>query len=252
MTAMPLLEARQVSVHFGGVAALDRVTLAVQPGELIGLIGPNGAGKTTLLRTITGVVKPEVGSIHLDGEDITKFAVHARVRRGLGLSHQIVRPFRGMSSVENVMIAAGSRHTRHPLVALCRWSRRAERQAAMALLDMVGIADSADAEVGSLPLGVLKRLEMARALALQPKVLMLDEPLAGLNHVEAAALADAIVELNANGQTVILIEHNLSEVIRICSHLVVLDNGRNLAEGPPDTVMADPAVRAAYVGEAAA
>lgn len=249
---MALLEAHQVSVHFGGVAALDRVSLTVQAGELTGLIGPNGAGKTTLLRTITGVVRPESGTVHLGGEDITGLPVHARVRRGLGLSHQIVRPFRGMSSVENVMIAAGSAHTRHPLVALCRWSRRPERAAAMALLEVVGIADSADAEVGSLPLGVLKRLEMARALALRPKVLMLDEPLAGLNHIEAAALADAIVALNANGQAVILIEHNLSEVIRICSRLVVLDNGRNLAEGAPETVMADPAVRAAYVGEAAA
>ncbi len=246
-----LLEISGVTVRFGGVTALDDVSFAVNEGELLGLIGPNGAGKTTLLRAITGVITPGGGSIRLAGRDITGLPIHARVRLGLGLSQQLVRPLRSMTVIENVALAAGHARTLSPLAALMVRERSAERESALKFLDMVGIAEVADGQPANLPLGTLKRLEVARALALEPRLLLLDEPLAGLNHVEAARMADTIAALNKDGLTVILIEHNLSEVLRVCSRLVVLDNGRRIGEGEPRAVMADATVRAAYLGREA-
>ncbi len=232
----------------GGVRALDGVTFALQEGELLGLIGPNGAGKTTALRAITGTVRPDRGAVALAGLDLTRLPVHRRVRAGLGMSQQLVRPFRAMTAIENVMLAAGAAKTGAPLRALFQRGRAAERKKARVHLNTVGIAEVAESAPDSLPLGTLKRLEMARALALEPKVLLLDEPLAGLNHVEARRLAETIAELNRGGVSIILIEHNLGEVMRVCSRLVVLDNGRVLGEGAPAAVMAEPEVRAAYLG----
>ncbi len=245
----PLLEVRDISVRFDGVRALDAVSLAVGEGELVGLIGPNGAGKTTCLRTITGVLRPNSGRVLLDGRDLTRLPPHARVRLGLGLSQQLVRPFRSMTLAENVMLAAGLSRTARPLLALIQNDRGPERTRALELLRRVGIDDAAAARPATLPLGMLKRLEVARALALDPRMLLLDEPLAGLNSAEARALADTIARLNADGLTVVLIEHNLGEVLRICRRLVVLDNGVKIAEGAPQEVMAQSAVRAAYLGE---
>ena len=245
----PLLEAREITVRFDGVTALDRVSFEVEAGELLGLIGPNGAGKTTLLKAVTGTVKPQAGRVRLSGRDIGALPVHQRARLGLGLSHQLVRPFRSMTPLENVVLAAGGARTRRPLLALLQSQRGAETARARELLELVGIAEAAQSEVSSLPLGYLKRLEVARALALGPKLLLLDEPLAGLNHVEAGRFADTIAALNAQGLTIILIEHNLSEVLRVSSRLLVLDNGRQIAVGEPRAVMAEAAVRAAYMGE---
>ena len=246
-----LLEVSGVSVAFGGVAALRDVSFALQEGELLGLIGPNGAGKTTTLRAITGVVTPEAGRVNLAGRGLLGLPTHRRVRAGLGLSQQLVRPFRALTALENVALAAGQAKTRAPLRALVTRDREPERERARELLALVGIAEAAEAAPSELPLGVLKRLEMARALALEPRVLLLDEPLAGLNHAEARKLAETIAELNRRGLSIVLIEHNLGEVLRICSRLVVLDNGCVLGDGAPDAVMADPKVRAAYLGEAA-
>ncbi len=243
-----LLSITGVTVRFGGVDALTEVGFEVPEGALLGLIGPNGAGKTTMLRAVTGMVRPQAGSIVLDGAEISRLPTHRRVRLGLGLSQQIVRPFAGMTAVENVALAAGYAKTADPLRALAAASRQAERERALALLDLVGIADAAESLPAELPLGYLKRVEVARALALDPKVLLLDEPLAGLNTNEAARLADTVVDLNRQGATVVLIEHNLSEVMRVCRHLVVLDNGRKIGDGDPAEVMADPAVRDAYLG----
>ena len=153
-----------------------------------------------------------------------------------------------MTLAENVALAAGFRKTREPLRSLATISRGAELARARELLDLVGVADEADSKPAELPLGYLKRLEVARALALEPKVLLLDEPLAGLNSAEASALADTVVDLNREGLTVVLIEHNLGEVMRVCQHLVVLDNGRKIGDGRPEAVMADADVRNAYLG----
>jgi branched-chain amino acid transport system ATP-binding protein len=246
MTA--LLEVDGITVRFGGVTAVDGVSFRLDQGELLGLIGPNGAGKTTMLRGITGVVRPQEGRVRLGGRDIGHLPIHKRVRLGLGLSQQLVRPFRNMNVLDNVALAAGYGKTRDPLRALFTTSRAAERGRSKELLDLVGIGDAADERPSALPLGYLKRLEMARALALEPQVLLLDEPLAGLNHVEAGRLGDTVTALNRRGLSVILIEHNLGEVLRICSRLVVLDNGCKIGEGDPTAVMADRKVRAAYLG----
>lgn len=243
-----ILEVAGVSVTFGGVTAVDGVSFAVEDGELLGLIGPNGAGKTTVMRSITGIVTPDAGRIALAGRSLVGLPTHRRVRLGLGLSQQLVRPFRELSIIENVAFAAGYRKTRGPVSAIVTLSRSAERERGRELLELVGIADRADAMPGEVPLGVLKRLEVARALALDPKVLLLDEPLAGLNSVEAATLADTVVDLNRRGTTIVMIEHNLGEVMRVCRHLVVLDNGRKIGDGAPEAVMSDPDVRAAYLG----
>jgi branched-chain amino acid transport system ATP-binding protein len=244
----PLLEIVGLTRRFGGVVAADQLSFAVAPGELLGLIGPNGAGKTTVLRLIAGILRPDAGRIGFCGADLTREPTHRRVRIGLGLTHQIVRPFRGLSVIENVMIAAGSRHTRSPFVALCRLSRAAERRQAASILARVGLQDTAELRPPALPLGRRKRLELARALALEPALLMLDEPMAGLNTDEAAALGDLIVELNRSGMTILLVEHNLGEVMRIARRLLVLDAGRAIADGAPHAVMRQPAVQRAYVG----
>lgn len=249
MTAsQPLLRIDNIIVHFGGLSAVDDVSFEVYPGELLGLIGPNGAGKTTLMRSITGVVRPTSGSVHLAGENLDGLPIHKRIQKGLALSQQLVRPLREISILENVALAAGAERTRSPLSALMHVSQHKENETGVEMLARVGIADYAHQMPGIQPLGVLKRMEVARALALKPKLLLLDEPLAGLNTKEANALANTIADINRQGMTIILIEHNLSEVMRICQRLVVLDNGRKIANGAPRDVMEQPAVRAAYLG----
>lgn len=243
-----LLEIVDLTVQFGGLIAVDNVSFTVRQGELLGLIGPNGAGKTTVMRSITGVVKPTAGQIKLNGRDISHLAIHQRIREGLSLSQQLVRPFRDISILDNVALAAGKTYTHSPLKALLHVSDRTERQIALQMLERVGIAHLADQMPGTQPLGILKRMEMARALALEPSLLLLDEPLAGLNSNEANTLADTITNINKQGVTVVLIEHNLTEVLRICQRLVVLDNGKKIAAGLPREVMQQPNVRAAYLG----
>jgi branched-chain amino acid transport system ATP-binding protein len=233
---------------FGGVHAVSRVGLAIERGELVGLIGPNGAGKTTLLRLLAGMLAPDAGTVTYDGLDVTRMPLHRRAQLGRVLTHQIVRPFRRMTLAENVMIAAGAHTTRGPWRALLTVESRTARDRARALLARFGIDDAADKPVTAVPLGYLKRMQLARALALDPQVLMLDEPLAGLNAVEAAQLADQISELRAGGLTVVLVEHNLGEITRISSRLAVLHNGSLLANGPPKEVMARADVRDAYLG----
>ncbi|MBI5586660.1 MAG: ABC transporter ATP-binding protein [Deltaproteobacteria bacterium] len=245
----PLLEIRDVSVRFGGVKALSGVSCDIAEGEFLSLIGPNGAGKTTLLRVVTGQVKPETARIILAGQDITSLATHSRIRLGLAITHQIVRPFRSMTVLDNVALAVGHERLNRVLPALVSRDRTKERRRALELLKWVGISDMAERDVFGQPLGVLKRLEVARAMALEPKVLFLDEPLAGLNNIEAARLADTIAEINRQGLTVVMIEHNLGEVLRVSRRLVVLDNGVKIGDGDPGEVMHDPAVRAAYVGK---
>jgi branched-chain amino acid transport system ATP-binding protein len=244
-----ILDIQHVTVRFGGVVALDDVSFEVNRGEFLCLIGPNGAGKTTLMRAVTGVIKPQAAKVRLAGKDISHLPTHKRARLGLALTHQIVRPFRSMTVLDNVALAAGHRRIARILSAMLAVDRSAERQRALKYLKLVGIDSAANRSVVGQPLGVTKRLEVARALALEPEILLLDEPLAGLNSIEAARLADTVADINREGLTVVMIEHNLGEVLRVAQRLVVLDNGRKIAEGQPDEVMRNPFVRAAYVGK---
>ena len=244
-----ILDIRNVTVRFGGVVALDNVSFGVNRGEFLCLIGPNGAGKTTMMRAVTGVIKPQAATVLLAGKDISNLPTHKRARLGLALTHQIVRPFRSMTVLDNVALTAGHLRISRIISSMVTVDRKAERRQARKYLELVGIDEVAQKSVIGQPLGITKRLEVARALALEPKVLLLDEPLAGLNSIEAARLADTVADINREGLTVVMIEHNLGEVLRVAQRLVVLDNGRKIADGQPDDVMRDPTVRAAYVGK---
>ena len=247
-----LLSVSEVTVKFGGVVAVEDVSLDIGLGELVGVIGPNGAGKTTLMRVITGLVKPFNGTVALDGQDITNWATDKRIRNGLALGQQIVKPLTAFTLLENVALAAGCQRMASPLQALIQTKRHKELARAHEFLDMVGIKSASDAYPSEVPLGYLKCLELARALALEPRLILLDEPLAGLNQAEATEMADLILSLVNETRSILLIEHNLREVIRICPKLYVQDQGRYLDFGPTSKVMANPKVRTAYLGEAKA
>jgi branched-chain amino acid transport system ATP-binding protein len=243
-----ILQLDDIAVRFGGIRAVDGVTVSIARGEFIGLIGPNGAGKTTLIRIVAGIIKPDRGRIVLDHNDVTKKSTASRVRKGLALTHQVVRPFREMTVLDNIALAAGYRRTSNPLRAALLIDRQPEYERAAALIIRVGLAGNEKRLAGSLPLGQMKRLEVARALALNPHIILFDEPLAGLNQSEATAQIETIAAVHAEGITVVLVEHNLEEVLRSCQRLIVLDDGRVIGDGSPQAVIADPVVQEAYVG----
>jgi branched-chain amino acid transport system ATP-binding protein len=242
------LKLDDVAIRFGGVQAVGGVSFSIEEGDFVGLIGPNGAGKTTLIKIIAGLLRPDKGSVQLSSVDVTADGTAARVRRGLALTHQIVRPFREMTVLDNVALGAGYRRTSSPFRALMHLDRRSEYERAAEIIAQVGLAGTEKKLAGSLPLGQMKRLEVARALAVEPRVILLDEPLAGLNHAEASKQVEAIAAVHAKGITVVLVEHNLEEVMRICRRLIVLNNGLVIGDGEPREVMADPVVHEAYVG----
>ncbi len=246
MTALARID--DLHISFGGIAAANGVSFTVEQGEFLAVIGPNGAGKTTALRMVAGLLKPDSGRIFLGDRDVTGLAAHARVRLGLGFTHQIVRPFYSFTTIENVMLAAGHRQTGSPWRAITSRSRAAARKRAQEILERIGLAGESEQSPRSLPLGQRKRLEVARAIALDPRLLLLDEPLAGLSSAEAATMADLIRTLPGEGITVVLVEHNLGEVLRVADRLVVLDAGKVLAEGVPAEVMKRADVRQAYTG----
>ncbi|MGH8982488.1 MAG: ATP-binding cassette domain-containing protein [Acidimicrobiia bacterium] len=239
---MSLLEAADVSVRFGGLHALDGVTLDVETGHVTGLIGPNGAGKTTLFNVITGLQPPHAGRITLDGRDITGAKPHRRARLGIGRTFQRLETFGTLSTRDNVLVAAEMRRG---------WSH--ERASSLDLsvdetIDRVGLRDVAAERVDQLPTGMARLVELARALASQPRVLLLDEPSSGLNESETATLGRLLQELAGSGLGVLLVEHDMSFVMGTCAHIHVLDFGCVIAVGPPADIQADPAVRNAYLG----
>ena len=245
---MTLLRVEHVTMRFGGVVAVEDVSLEVDEGELLGFIGPNGAGKTTLMRIVTGVLRPRRGRVIFRGEDVTRWPVDRRIRAGLALAQQIVRPLESLNLIDNVALAAGAHRMASPLATLMRTDRETERARARELLELVGLSNAGSAMPSELPLGDLKRLEVARALALEPRLLLLDEPLAGLNQAEARAMADLIASLAGGHRSVVLIEHNIHEVARICPRIYVQDNGRHLVDGPTARVMASPRAPACVPG----
>ena len=248
-TSPLLLDVKNVTVTFGGLNAVDGARLALEDNQLLGFIGPNGAGKTTLMRAIIGMLTPSSGQIILDGQDISNRRLVDRINLGMALAQQIIKPLKDMTLLDNVALAAGGNKLLSPIKAMIHRSRQHEQDIAHGLLTEVGLADAIYKYPAELPLGFLKRLEVARALARQPKVLLLDEPLAGLSIKEAEDMADLIMGLPCKGRGVILIEHNLSQVRRICKTLYVQNNGRPLAFGATDDVLEKREVQMAYLGK---
>jgi branched-chain amino acid transport system ATP-binding protein len=250
---MTMLETERLSITFGGVRAIDQVSLAVQPGLVFSIIGPNGAGKTTLFNLLSGLYLPQDGQIRFDGEDVTGLAPHRLARRGLSRTFQNLQIFFRMTALENVMVGRHRHETSGilsdllHLPAVTRQNRRTY-DAARAALARVGLEAYADQPAGSLPYGVLKRLEIARALASEPKVLLLDEPAAGCNPVETRTLEVIVRSIARDGVTVVLVEHDMRLVMNISDRIHVLASGRTLDEGTEAEVRASPAVIEAYLG----
>jgi len=248
-----MLVTEHLSVAFGGVRAVDDVSLAVASGVVFSIIGPNGAGKTTLFNVISGLYQPERGRVRLAGEDVTALAPEGLARRGLSRTFQNLQIFFRMSVIENVMVGRHRHETTGMFADLfhlpaVRRQNRMTREAAAAALERVGLAAAAERPAGSLSFGDLKRLELARALASEPKLLLLDEPAAGCNAVETEGIATVIRRLSRDGITVVLVEHDMRLVMNVSDRIHVLANGRTLAEGVADEVRTNPAVIAAYLG----
>ena len=250
---MSLLSVESLSIRFGGVHAVQDLDFAVQPGAIHSIIGPNGAGKTTLFNLITGVYTPSAGSVTFDGRSVTGRRPHELARMGMSRTFQNLRIMMNMSALDNVMIGRHLHLNRNLLSCLLRLPSvtrgdRAARRACTELMDMVGLGAHIDTEANALPYGALKRLEIARALAAEPKLLLLDEPAAGLNARETREIDEVIVKVAKSGVTVVLVEHDMKLVMGISDHILVLDYGRKLAEGTPEDVRNNPAVVAAYLG----
>ena len=251
--AEPLLSAQHLSKKFGGLVALDDVSFSIQSQEIFGLIGPNGAGKTTLFNVLTGVYTLSSGEIFLQGKSLTGKATHEVVALGIARTFQNIRLFGNMSALENVMVGRHVRSYSGPWGAMLRSkkNRREETEIserAQALLALVGLASHATQLAKHLSYGDQRRVEIARALATEPKLLALDEPAAGMNAAEREALKKLIERLQTFGITILLIEHDVKLVMDLCDRIAVLDYGKKIADGPPETVRNHPDVVAAYLG----
>lgn len=246
-----MLEIKSLSKVFGGVAAVKDVSFSVRAGFVQSVIGPNGAGKTTLFNLITGVYTPSQGEVLLEGQNITGLAPDELARRGMSRTFQNLQVCMNMTACENVMLGAHL-HTRSGVLSgMLGMTRRADvalRKQALQLMEYVGVGAYSDAHATQLSFGVLKRLEIARALASKPRLLLLDEPAAGLNESETQEITELIRSIAASGTTVLLVEHDMKMVMNISDHIVVLDYGKKLAEGTAQQIRSNPQVIAAYLG----
>lgn len=238
---MSLLEVRGVHKRFGGVVALDGVDMNIEKGEILGLVGPNGSGKSTLINILSGFYPCDEGAIRFDTEEATDMPAHRIAALGLARTYQIPRPFDTMTPRENIAVSYMFGHSRHSLAEA--------RKSAQEWLEFTGLADVADIKISELTLHQLKFLELARSLATQPNLLLLDEVLAGLNPSEINVSVEMIRRIHERGVTILIVEHVVRVVMALSERLVVLDQGRVISEGEPEAVMTDPAVVTAYLGE---
>jgi branched-chain amino acid transport system ATP-binding protein len=246
-----ILQVHDLSRHFGGLKAVDGVSFHVKKGEILGLIGPNGAGKTTCFNVISGVYKPTAGSIYLDGEQIDGLPAHEIAAKGIGRTFQIVRPFSGMTARRNVLVGIGMPRYTSFVRSWPVFNTEKNRERAAGFLRDVGIENLAETSSATLSLGNLRRLEIARALALEPKLLLLDESFSGLSQEEIGKMMKLVETIRDRGISVLLIEHNMRVAMTLCRRLVVLDHGQKLAEGPPEEIRSDERVIEAYLGKGA-
>ncbi|WP_326830198.1 ABC transporter ATP-binding protein [Streptosporangium sp. NBC_01810] len=254
---MSLLDVQDLTLRFGGVRALDGVSFAVEEGALVALVGPNGAGKSSVFNCVSGLYRPNDGSIEFAGENILTLPSHALASRGIGRTFQNLALFPRLTVLENVLLGGHTAHRSNALACALRWpgERRREREArgrALEVLTELRLAHLADQPAAGLPFGTLKRIEIARAVMSGPCLLLLDEPAAGLTHGEVEELGTTIRSLReTHGLTVLLVEHHMGLVMTISERVIVLNLGQVIAQGPPGEVSTDPAVVAAYLGAAA-
>jgi branched-chain amino acid transport system ATP-binding protein len=252
---VPILEARHVTLRFRGVTPLSEVSFAVRAGELFSIIGPNGAGKTSIVNCISGRYRPAEGSIRYRGEDITPLKPNARARLGIGRTFQNLALFHHMTVRDNIMVGRHHLLANNFLTGSLYWlgaeaEELAHRRKVEDIIDFLELQPVRNAVAGTLPYGLRKRVELARAIALEPDLILLDEPMAGMNLEEKEDMARHVVDLNDElGMTVVMIEHDMGVVMDISHRVLVLDFGRRIAEGTPAAVLADPQVRRAYLGE---
>lgn len=251
---MTILAARDIGISFGGIKAIDGVSFSVSPGQILSIIGPNGAGKTTLFNVVSGVYAQDQGRVELSDEDVTGLTPDKLAARGLSRTFQNLQIFQRMTAAENVMVGRHLRERCNLLADMFRLpsvtrQNSETRDAALTLLDDVGLKGSADVAAGSLSYGACKRLEIARALAAEPRVLLLDEPAAGCNAVETEEIDQLIHSIAAKGIAVVLVEHDMKLVMKISDHILVLNRGKPIAEGSPREVRDNPAVLEAYLGK---
>ncbi len=240
---MHLLEAQNLTKRFGGLIAVNNVSFHVDEGEIVGIIGPNGAGKTTLFNLITGYLKPDSGKVFLRGEDITGLPPNKIANKGLARTFQIVRPFRHLPTIANVLVALQSYRGKRRI----EWIKTPERKA-MEMLEDVGLSDVALEPAENLSHGDLKRLEMARAMALEPEIVLLDEPFGGLNPVETEYMIKSLQRIHLDGHTIVIVEHKLQALMRLVKKVIVMHNGEIIAEGTPKEVAENKKVIEVYLG----